>query len=167
MTNVIKEGFEKLESLKINDDLLTHNTSLGIFHIEFNRLSRMDDDLFTYEMTHGSDDDMEYDPSNVEFTEWLASKFYNHKTMDQYTMNALWIYWARGEDEVELTDEESSNSGDEDKVVEIFRIDTNIFDFETPMCRAFKEFNYLLQIDPDVLTKDIKGFKTYEDYKDD
>ncbi|GJZ63257.1 hypothetical protein Tco_0619678 [Tanacetum coccineum] len=30
---------------------------------------------------------------------------------------------------------------------------------------AFKEFNYLLQIDPNVLTKDIDGFKTYEEYK--
>ncbi|GKE54244.1 hypothetical protein Tco_1489400 [Tanacetum coccineum] len=35
------------------------------------------------------------------------------------------------------------------------------------MCRAFKEFNYLLQIDPNMLTKNIKGFKTYDDYKDD
>ncbi|GJZ97635.1 hypothetical protein Tco_0670088 [Tanacetum coccineum] len=118
-------------------------------------------------MTHGSGDDMEYDPSNVEFTEWLASKFYNHKTMDHYMKNALWIYWARGDDEVELTDEESSYSDDEDEVAEIFRINTNVFDFETPMCRAFKEFNYLLQIDPDALTKNIKGFKTYKDYKDD
>ncbi|GKF32862.1 hypothetical protein Tco_0102660 [Tanacetum coccineum] len=101
-------------------------------------MSRMDDDLFTYEveilglanipcdlkeeddseqqMTHGLDDDMQYDPSNVQFTEW---------------------------------------------------IDTNVFNFKTPTCRAFKEFNYLLQINLDVLTKDIEGFKTYEDYKDD
>ncbi|GJS82529.1 hypothetical protein Tco_0749070 [Tanacetum coccineum] len=35
------------------------------------------------------------------------------------------------------------------------------------MCKAFIEFNYLLQIDPDLLTKDIEGFKTYEEYKDD
>ncbi|GKD68755.1 hypothetical protein Tco_1322845 [Tanacetum coccineum] len=54
-----------------------------------------------------------------------------------------------------------------DEVAEVFRIDTNLFNFETPMCKAFKEFNYLLQIDPDLLTKDIEGFKTYEDYKDD
>nr|GEY42875.1 hypothetical protein [Tanacetum cinerariifolium] len=32
---------------------------------------------------------------------------------------------------------------------------------------AFKDFNYLLQIDQDLLTEDIEGFKTYEDYKDD
>ncbi|GJW78365.1 hypothetical protein Tco_0140047 [Tanacetum coccineum] len=119
------------------------------------------------QMTHGTDDDMEYDPSNVEFTEWLASKFYNYKIMDHYTKNALWIYWDRGDDEVELTDKESFDSDEEDKVAEIFRIKTNVFDFKTPVCRAFKEFNYLLQIDPDVLTKDIEGFKTYEDYKDD
>ncbi|GJR99254.1 hypothetical protein Tco_0315763 [Tanacetum coccineum] len=71
----------------------------------------------------------------------------------------------RGDDEVELTDEESSN--DMDEVAKVFRIDTNLFNFETPMCKAFKEFNYLLQIDPDLLTKDIKGFKTYENYKND
>ncbi|GKA34562.1 hypothetical protein Tco_0720991 [Tanacetum coccineum] len=156
MTKVIKEEFEKLESLKISDDSFTCNTSLEIFHNEFNRMSRMDDDLFTYEveiprlasipcdlnkeddseqqMTHGSDVDMEYDPSNT-----------------------------RGDDEVELTNKESSDSDDEDEVAEIFRIDTNVFDFETPTCKAFKEFNYLLQIDPDFLTKDIDGFKTYKE----
>ncbi|GKA82062.1 hypothetical protein Tco_0788810 [Tanacetum coccineum] len=32
---------------------------------------------------------------------------------------------------------------------------------------AFNEFNYLLKVDPDLLMKDIIGFKTYEDYKDD
>nr|GEX68216.1 hypothetical protein [Tanacetum cinerariifolium] len=124
MTKVIKVEFEKLESLKISDVLLTCNTSFEIFNKEFNRMSRMDDDLFTYEveiaevtnipcdlkreddskqrMSQESDDDMEYDPSDVKFTEW-----------------------------------------------------------------AFKEFNYLLQIDPDLLIEDIEGFKTYKDYKDD
>ncbi|GKD66614.1 hypothetical protein Tco_1308722 [Tanacetum coccineum] len=46
--------------------------------------------------------------------------------MDKYTKNALWIYWTRGDDEVELTDEESYDFDDEDEVAEIFRIDTNI-----------------------------------------
>ncbi|GJZ07479.1 hypothetical protein Tco_0541272 [Tanacetum coccineum] len=58
-------------------------------------------------------------------------------------------------------------SDNEDEVAEVFRIDTNIFDFETPICKTFKEFNYLLQIGPDLLTKDIEGFKTYDEYKDD
>ncbi|GJS29666.1 hypothetical protein Tco_0490286 [Tanacetum coccineum] len=112
-----------------------------------------------------TDDDMGYDPSDVAFIEWLGSKIFNYKTMDQYTMKALWIYWIRGDDEVELTDEESYDN--EDEIVEVFRIDTNVFDYETPICSAFNEFNYLLKVDPDLLTKDIIGFKTYEDYKDD
>ncbi|GKC03260.1 hypothetical protein Tco_0994870 [Tanacetum coccineum] len=115
--------------------------------------------------TYARDVDMEYDPSNLVFAKWLASKFYNHLDMDWYTKNALWIYWARGYDEVELPDEDSSdpddeNPIDENEVAKFFRIETNVFDFKTPMCIAFKEFNCLLQIDPDVLTKDIDGFKT-------
>ncbi|GJU24066.1 hypothetical protein Tco_1162687, partial [Tanacetum coccineum] len=184
MTKVIKGEFEKLEDLMDKDVSLTYDTSLEVFNIEFNRMSGMDDDLFTYEVevanilcnsnkdddseqqvSHEGDDDMGYDPSDVAFTEWLGSKNFNYKTMDHYTKKALWIYWIRGDDEVELTDEESSDN--EDEVAEVFRTDTNIFDFEMPMCKAFKEFNYLLQIDPDLFTKDIEGFKTYEEYKDD
>ncbi|GJW89134.1 hypothetical protein Tco_0164474 [Tanacetum coccineum] len=57
--------------------------------------SVMDDDL-----EDETDDDMGYDPSDVAFIEWLRSKIFNYKTMDQYTMKALWIYWIRGDDEV-------------------------------------------------------------------
>ncbi|GJZ99770.1 hypothetical protein Tco_0672321 [Tanacetum coccineum] len=49
----------------------------------------------------------------------------------------------RGDNEVELTDEESSDNDDE--IAEVFRINTNIFDYETPLCSAFNEFNYLLK----------------------
>nr|GEV49899.1 hypothetical protein [Tanacetum cinerariifolium] len=157
---VIKEGSKKLELLKINDDSFVSDTPLETICNEFNRLSGMDDDLFTYEVeilglasiqcdlkeeddsndgdldkqwvTHEIDADMEYDPFDVEFAEWLALKFYNHKTMDRYTKNGLWIYWTRGDDEVKLTDEEFSDPNDEnlidkDEVAEIFRIETNIF----------------------------------------
>ncbi|GJY62341.1 hypothetical protein Tco_0462998 [Tanacetum coccineum] len=180
MTKVIKGEFKNIKDVKVEDVSLTCDTSLEVFNNEFNQLSEMDDDLFTYEVEvanipcdskiddnseHEADDDMGYDPSDIAFTEWLGSKFFNYKTMDHYTMKALWINWIRGDDEVELTDEESYNNKDE--VAEVFRIDTNLFNFETPMCKAFKEFNYLLQIDPYLLTKDIEGFKTYEDYKDD
>ncbi|GKD24146.1 hypothetical protein Tco_1230360 [Tanacetum coccineum] len=151
MTKVIKGEFDKIKDVKVKDVSLTCDTSLEVFNNEVSRLSGMDDDLFTYEVEvanipchsnmdddseHEADDDMGYDPSNI-----------------------------RGDDEVELTDEESSD--DMDEVAEVFRIDTNLFDYETPMCKAFEEFNYLLQIDPDLLTNDIEGFKTYEDYKND
>ncbi|GKB81262.1 hypothetical protein Tco_0948157 [Tanacetum coccineum] len=85
---------------------------------------------------------------------------------------ALWDYWKLGSDEIEPTNEETSdleetNHDDEQEIGEIFRIETNLFDYETPLCEKFKEFNYLLKIDPDLLTKDIEGFKTYDEYKDD
>ncbi|GJS95995.1 hypothetical protein Tco_0802963 [Tanacetum coccineum] len=113
----------------------------------------MDDDLSTYEVKisnipcdskmdndseQEADDDIGYDPSDVAFIEWLRSKNFNYQTMDHYTMKALWIYWIRGDGEVELTDEESSNNDDE-----------------------------IAKVDSDLLTNDIIGFKTYEYYKDD
>ncbi|GJX25466.1 hypothetical protein Tco_0231762 [Tanacetum coccineum] len=131
MTKVIKEEFEKIKDVK--DASLTYDTSLEVFNNEVNRLSGIDDDLFTYEVEvaniscdskidndseHEADDDIGYDPSVVAFTEWLGSKFFNYKTIDHYTMKALWIYWIRGDDEVELIDEESSD--DIDEVVETY-----------------------------------------------
>ncbi|GKE63659.1 hypothetical protein Tco_1514026 [Tanacetum coccineum] len=104
------------------DDLFTYEVEVANIPCNTN----MDDDL-----KHEADNDMGYDPSDVAFTEWLGSKIFNYKTMDHYTMKALWIYWIRGDDKVELTDEESSD--DMDEVVEVFRIDTNLFDFETPI----------------------------------
>lgn len=43
----------------------------------------------------------------------------------------------------------------------MFRIETNLFDYETPMCKTFDEFNYLLKIDTDLFTKDLPEFKTF------
>nr|GEX18968.1 hypothetical protein [Tanacetum cinerariifolium] len=130
MANLINGEIEKLESIKISDVSLTCNTSLEIFNEEFNQISIMEDDLFTYEveiaevtnipcdlqkeddldlqMLHESDDDLEYDPSDVEFTKC-------------------------GDNEVKLTNKESSDSDDEDEVAKIFRIETNVFEFETPL----------------------------------
>ncbi|GKC46183.1 hypothetical protein Tco_1063905 [Tanacetum coccineum] len=165
--------------IKVEDDSLACDSPLKVFNSEVSRLSKMDDDLFTYEVeiakipcdlrvddhSEHEADDMGFDPSDIAFTEWLRSKFFNYKTMDHYTLKALWIYWIRGDDEVELTDEEFSDN--EDEIAEVFRIDTNIFDYETPICSTFKEFNYFLKVDPDLLKKDIMGFKTYDDYKED
>ncbi|GJW69131.1 hypothetical protein Tco_0123555 [Tanacetum coccineum] len=83
----------------------------------------------------------------------------------------LWDYWKMGGDEIEVSDNESSDLeeywSDKEETAKIFKIETDVFDYETPLCLAFTEFNYLLKVDPDLLTKDIMGFKTYEDYKDD
>ncbi|GJU94035.1 hypothetical protein Tco_1318791 [Tanacetum coccineum] len=148
MTKVIKGEFEKLEDLNDKDVSLACDTSLEVFNNEFNRMSGMDDDLFTYEVevanipcdsnkdddseqrvSHEANDDMGYDPSDV----------------------ASIIHW----------------SDKEEETAKIFKIETDVFDYETPLCLAFNEFNYLLKVDPDLLTKDIIGFKTFKDYKDD
>nr|GEY35963.1 hypothetical protein [Tanacetum cinerariifolium] len=54
-----------------------------------------------------------------------------------------------------------------DETTEIFKIETVVFDYDTPLCLAFNEFNCLLKVDPELLTNDINRFKTYEYYKDD
>ncbi|GJU10453.1 hypothetical protein Tco_1132849 [Tanacetum coccineum] len=79
-------------------------------------------------------------------------------------------YWRRGDDEERVTDDEFTDPEDgslieENEIAEIFRIETDIFQFKTPLCKAFDEFNYPFQIDVDVLTNDILGFKTYDEYK--
>ncbi|GJU94259.1 hypothetical protein Tco_1319015 [Tanacetum coccineum] len=179
MTKVIKGEFKKIKDIKVEDNSLACDSPLKVFNYEVGRLRKMDDNLFTYEVeianiscnlrvdddSEHEADDMGFDPSDIAFIEWLGSMFFNYKTMDHYTMKALWIYSIRGDDEVELTDEEFSDN--EDEIAEVFRIDTNIFDYETPICSTFNEFIYLLKVDPDLLTKDIMGFKTYDNYKDD
>ncbi|GJY61912.1 hypothetical protein Tco_0462569 [Tanacetum coccineum] len=90
--------------------------------------------------------------------------------MDIFTKGALWDYWKIGGDEIEVSDDESSDLeeylSDKKETAKIFKIETDVFDYETPLCLAFNEFNYLFKVDPDLLTKDIMRFKTYEDYKD-
>ncbi|GJX30234.1 hypothetical protein Tco_0238313, partial [Tanacetum coccineum] len=41
----------------------------------------------------------------------------------------------------------------------------NLFDFETPLCEAFNNFNYLLKIDKHLFTFDIQGTGTYKEYE--
>ncbi|GJV09976.1 hypothetical protein Tco_1351517 [Tanacetum coccineum] len=111
-----------------------------------------------------------WDSTNVVFENWLGSKFTNHTTIDPFTKNALWDYWQRGDDQEVHTnqvfsDPEETYEDMEHVNAKIFRIKTGIFDFETPLCVTFNEFNYLLKIDTDLFTHDIRGGKTYEEYK--
>nr|GEW31658.1 hypothetical protein [Tanacetum cinerariifolium] len=63
-------------------------------------------------------------------------------------------------EEVEIDEDDSP-----DNDVEMFKIEGNLFDFETPLCKAFNEFNYLLKIDTDLFSFDIPEFKTCEGYE--
>ncbi|GJX46192.1 hypothetical protein Tco_0271382 [Tanacetum coccineum] len=60
---------------------------------------------------------------------------------------------------------ETDEDDDPNDIADIFKIKSNLFDFETPLCKAFNEFNYLLKIDTNLFTFDIKGIKTYEEYE--
>nr|GEV66101.1 hypothetical protein [Tanacetum cinerariifolium] len=64
-----------------------------------------------------------------------------------------------------IFDLEEANKNNKHKIVEIFRIKTNLFDHETPLCIEFKEFNYLFKVDTELFTHDIERTKTYEDYE--
>ncbi|GJW48957.1 hypothetical protein Tco_0080603 [Tanacetum coccineum] len=90
---------------------------------------------------------------------------------DKLRVVVFTISLAGGGDEIEVSDDESSDLeeywSNKDETAKIFKIETDVFDYETPLCLAFNEFNYLLKVDSELLTKDIMGFKTYEDYKND
>ncbi|GKA58177.1 hypothetical protein Tco_0757365 [Tanacetum coccineum] len=63
-------------------------------------------------------------------------------------------------EEMEVDEDDEPND-----IVDIFKIEGNLFDYETPLCKAFNDFNYLLKIDMDLFTFDIQGIKTYEEYE--
>nr|GEU78546.1 hypothetical protein [Tanacetum cinerariifolium] len=82
----------------------------------------------------------------------------------------LWVYCMRGGDEVILSKENVSdlkneNNHDEQEIIEIFRIETNLFNYETRLCPEFKWFNYLLKVDKELFTRDIERTNTYEEYE--
>nr|GEV16349.1 hypothetical protein [Tanacetum cinerariifolium] len=60
-------------------------------------------------------------------------------------------YNKKGDDEEVLTYDELSNHEEENlrkdnEIAKVFRIEMDIFLFETPLCKELKEFNHLLQI---------------------
>ncbi|GJR44239.1 hypothetical protein Tco_1312342 [Tanacetum coccineum] len=65
----------------------------------------------------------------------------------------------------EFFDDKEGNNDDEQETAKILRIETNLFDYETPLCTEFKEFNFLLIVDPELFTHDIERTKTYKDYE--
>ncbi|GKC36984.1 hypothetical protein Tco_1049368 [Tanacetum coccineum] len=100
-------------------------------------------------------------PTNIMFEEWLASKFANHMTMDPFTKKVLQDFWKKNDDQGGVIDGgfsglNEANNNDEQEIGEIFRIEMNLFDYETPLCIKFNEFNYLLKVDPELFTYDVE-----------
>ncbi|GJX24490.1 hypothetical protein Tco_0228935 [Tanacetum coccineum] len=56
---------------------------------------------------------------------------------------------------------EYEEDDDPDDIDDIFKIEGNLFDYETPLCKAFNDFNYLLKINRDLFTyprnQDLRG----------
>ncbi|GJU31077.1 hypothetical protein Tco_1174666 [Tanacetum coccineum] len=81
---------------------------------------------------------IKWDPTNPNFKNCYASKFVNYKTMDIFIKGALWDYWKLRSGEIKSTNDETSDleetdHDDEQEIGEIFRIETNLFDYETPL----------------------------------
>ncbi|GKA10553.1 hypothetical protein Tco_0689986, partial [Tanacetum coccineum] len=178
---MVFDKFKRLSSME--DDLFTYE--LGVVEdFYFPCIEQPHDDLDVYEPRVCYDENEQIYVEavilinkilvrviDITVEQLLDLKFGDHKKVDKEIMeevNALWLYWIRGDDEEVLTDEELEDKkiSEEKEIAEIFKIETDIFNFETLLCITFKEFNHLLQIDVDVLTGDLPGFKIYDEYKD-
>ncbi|GJS33375.1 hypothetical protein Tco_0531757 [Tanacetum coccineum] len=85
---------------------------------------------------------------------WLVRSY--RKQFEEYIgikrrlENALWLNWTEElmkevlKPMIELSDLKKEKVSEEKEITEIFRIETDIFDFETLLCKEFKEFNHLL-----------------------
>ncbi|GJW84903.1 hypothetical protein Tco_0158048 [Tanacetum coccineum] len=73
--------------------------------------------------------------------------FHSEQRIDFYSLNGI------------------EEDDDPDDVIDVFKIEGNLFDFETPLCEAFNDLNYLLKIDKDLFTFDIQGTRTYKEYE--
>ncbi|GKC83978.1 hypothetical protein Tco_1139695 [Tanacetum coccineum] len=68
------------------------------------------------------------------------------------------LYHLSDKDDEEETDEDDDHSETND-LTEIFKIEDDLFDYETPLCKAFNDFNYLLKIDTDLFILISNGLK--------
>ncbi|GKA36804.1 hypothetical protein Tco_0723369 [Tanacetum coccineum] len=83
-----------------------------------------------------------------------------------YAKVVSWDFWIKnngqeGVADEEFSDAEKANNDDEQETAEIFRIETNLFAYETPGCTKLKEFNFLLTVDSGIIYSCMKGTKSY------
>ncbi|GJS13449.1 hypothetical protein Tco_0407921 [Tanacetum coccineum] len=90
---------------------------------------------------------IKWDPANPRLEGWLATKFVNYKTMDIFTKGALWDYWKMGGDEIEVSNDESSDleeywSDKEETVYDKPWLDNGIWKEPKPVKHICKPFSY-------------------------
>nr|GEW48203.1 patatin-like protein 2 [Tanacetum cinerariifolium] len=107
----------------------------------------------------GRPPDTTYPPVGYDVSNLLLRQFNTWEDMvEKFAQKLYQLY----DDNEEM---EADEDDDPDDIVEIFKIEGNLFDYETPLCKAFNDFNYLLKIDTGLFTFDIQGIKTYEEYE--
>ncbi|GJT39187.1 hypothetical protein Tco_0939052 [Tanacetum coccineum] len=93
----------------------------------------------------------------VDLTAKFFGKYYSPSRIERNNTPKM------GSDEIEVSDDESSDLeeywSNKEETPEIFKIETDVFNYGKPLCLAFNEFNYLLKVDSNLLTKDIRGLK--------
>ncbi|GJZ32800.1 hypothetical protein Tco_0578236 [Tanacetum coccineum] len=77
-------------------------------------------------------------------------------TWDYLVEKFIMKFHHRSDNNEEKETEEDDYPNKTDNVPEIFKIEGNLFDFETPLCEAF---NYLLKIDTYLFTYNVQNFK--------
>ncbi|GKA62921.1 hypothetical protein Tco_0762440 [Tanacetum coccineum] len=95
-------------------------------------------------------------------TVWVSSKSIRITTWEDLVEKFIQKFYQLSNHNEEMEAEESN---DPDDIADIFKIEGNLFDYETPLCKAFNDFNYLLEIDTNLFTFDIQGIRTYEEYE--
>ncbi|GJV65495.1 hypothetical protein Tco_1476323 [Tanacetum coccineum] len=107
------------------------------------RLSSMEDNLFTYEL-------------GVVEDSYFPCVEQPHDNLKNGDLN---VYEPRVLTDDELFDLEEEKVSEEKEIDEIFRIETNIFDFETPLCNEFNGsrtvcYHELMEDDDDIMDLD-------------
>ncbi|GKB30296.1 hypothetical protein Tco_0869697 [Tanacetum coccineum] len=99
-------------------------------------------------------------------SEWFTKEYIGLiTTWDNMVKKFIMKFHHLSDHDEEEENKEDDNPNETNNVPKIFKIEGNLFNFETPLCEAFYEFNYLLKIDTDLFTYDIQNFKTYDEYK--
>ncbi|GJY52511.1 hypothetical protein Tco_0443358 [Tanacetum coccineum] len=103
----------------------------------------------------------------VDLTEIFFVKYYPPSRTGRITTNTKFekCYDQEGVIDEGFSDIKEANNDDEQEIAKIFGFETNLFNYETPLCKEFKEFNYLLKVDPELFTHDIQRTENYEDYE--
>ncbi|GKA52360.1 hypothetical protein Tco_0745556 [Tanacetum coccineum] len=165
---MIEKGFIEIEGtflLKIRDNAFHRNDGEDVFkHI--NSFLEVVEQLKIRGLSHDRFRRSVFPTSlSGAAKEWFINECIGTiSTWDDLVENfVLKLYDLCEHDEEEETDED--NDPDViDNVPKIFKIDDDLFNFDSPLCIAFQEFNHLLKINPDLFTYDIQGFKTYDEY---